>query len=74
MDKYFFNTGTVTRASKGRDILRRNGIEAYVQAAGGRLSATGCGFGIVINGSPDRAKHILQKSSIPVVNITRLNK
>ena len=72
MDKYFLNTGTITRASRGRDILRKNGIAAYVQAARGSLAAGGCGFGVVVNGSPERAQRILNGASIPVTAITRI--
>ena len=75
MDIYFINTGTVTNASKARDLLRSRGISAYVQASGGNLSAAGCGYGIVVGaGSLEQAKKILKTSGIAVVSITPAKK
>ena len=74
MDKYFLNTGTVTKASRGRDILRQNSISAYVQAARGNLATAGCGFGIVVTGRPDKAVRILQNASVAVLSVTPMGK
>lgn len=74
MDKYFINTGTVTKASMARDILRRNGMGAYVLAARGNLASTGCGFGVVVaTPSPEKAKALLLGAGIGIAGITRAN-
>ena len=74
MDKYFINTGTVTKASMARDTLRRNGINTYVLSARGNLSAAGCGFGIVVAGvALEKAKALLQTAKIGIMGITRAN-
>lgn len=71
MDKYFFNTGTVTRASRGRDFLRMRGFNAYVQSAKGNLGTSGCGFGIVVaTNSPQKVRSVLQDAGISVSNVT----
>ena len=69
--KYFINTGTVTNASRGRDLLRKNGIAAYVEAAKGNLASTGCGYGITVTNkdSVERARRILGNHNIRVFDI-----
>ena len=74
MDKYFINTGTVTKASMARDTLRQNGINTYVLSARGNLSAVGCGFGVVVpGGALEKAKVLLQRARIGIVGITQAN-
>lgn len=70
MDYYFLNTGTITKASSGRDILRKNRIWAYVKAANGNLAASGCGYGIVIRkADKPRATALLQSNRINIISI-----
>jgi len=74
MKKRFLNTGTITKASRGRDILRRNGIAAYVQAARGSLSSSGCGYGIIIGSSTlERAIRLLKTAGIEISGIVALD-
>lgn len=61
-----------TYAMKGRDILARQGIRAFVE----RIPPTGgggCGFGVYVPGSPDRAdmaERILQENGIKILGRT----
>lgn len=74
MEKKFLNTRTITKASKGRDILRKNGINAFVQAARGNLSANGCGYGIVISAAAlERARYLLKNAGVEIIGISTLD-
>lgn len=74
--KYFINTGTVTNASRGRDILRKNGIAAFVETAKGALASTGCGYGITVGSkqAAEKAQQILGSNGIRVFGISPIPK
>ncbi len=68
MDRYFFNTGTITKASTGRDILRKVGINATAKSAKGISPTMGCGFGIVVGRKDaDRARRTLKQHGIGIL-------
>ena len=66
-------TGTVTYAIRGRDILRSKGIVASVERNNSGLGRFGCGYGIVVRGDIDKAVEILNRNSIKIVEINRVN-
>lgn len=57
--------GSVTNAMRGKEILQKNGITAYV----GRVSpdqATGCGYTLTVSGDIARAEQLLTAAGIRV--------
>lgn len=72
LNKFFIVTGTVTYAAKGREILRRNGIKAYVQRsfAADRI---GCGYGIVAVGDMQNILSILGKADVKVLDVKNMD-
>ncbi len=66
-------TGTVTYAIRGRDILRNNGIKASVERNTSGLGRYGCGYGIVVHGNIDKAVEILNKNSIKIIDVNKVN-
>lgn len=66
-------TGTVTYAIRGRDILRNNGIKASVERNTSGLGIYGCGYGIVVYGNIDKAIGILNKNSIKIIDVNKMN-
>ncbi|MBQ1187009.1 MAG: DUF3343 domain-containing protein [Clostridia bacterium] len=66
-------TGTVTYAIRGRDLLRNNGISATVERNSSGLGRYGCGYGIVIRSDVDKALEILNRNSIKVIDVTKIN-
>ncbi len=68
MEKNIFITRTITYAVKGREILRKNGIKAYVQRsfAADRI---GCGYGIVAVGSVEKISSILGSAGIKIHDV-----
>ncbi|MBQ0083798.1 MAG: DUF3343 domain-containing protein [Clostridiales bacterium] len=68
MEKYSIATGTVTAAIRGRDLLRNNGIKAYIE----RSSAPdkiGCGYTVVAQGNLQTIKELLEKSGIKIHDV-----
>lgn len=70
--KYAIVTGTVTYAIKGRDILRKNGINASVERNSFGLGRYGCGYGIVIKNDIERAVEILKQNEIKIIEVNYL--
>lgn len=66
-------TGTVTYAIRGRDILRNNGIKASVERNTSGLGRYGCGYGIVVYGNIDKAIEILNRNSIKIIDVNKMN-
>ena len=71
MEKHLFATGTVTHAVRGRDLLRKSGIQAHVERS---FSADriGCGYGIVAIGNRQNIAEILNSAGIKVLDVKRL--
>lgn len=68
MKRYIMQTGTVTFAIKGRDILRKNGFKAKIERKNVKESY-GCGYVIVFEGDAKKAQELLQKSGVKVLSL-----
>lgn len=66
-------TGTVTYAIRGRDALRSNGIRASVERNTSGLGRYGCGYGIVVSGDIDKAVEILNRNSIKIIEVNKID-
>lgn len=64
MREFLIFTETVTHAIKGRDILRRNGIEATVKKKTSTKGDIGCGYVITVKNNIDKAQKILRNNGI----------
>ncbi len=70
MEKYLFSTGTVTYAIKAKELLRRKGINAYVERsmANDRI---GCGYGVVVTQDRGTAEQILKQAGIKILDVKK---
>ena len=68
MDKNIINSGTITYATRGRDILRSYGYKAYVFRTEGK-SAIGCGYSISTNCSKQEIERIFAQKKIKYISI-----
>ncbi len=68
MDKNIINSGSITYALRGRDVLRNNGCKAYMFRNSGK-SAVGCGYSISTNCSKQDIERILQKEKVKYISI-----
>lgn len=66
MKKQLLQVSSITYAIKGRDILRKQGIKAYVERTPGELDREGCGYSIYVKGDTDAAESILKSAGIKV--------
>lgn len=70
MGHYVVSTGTITYAIKGRDLLRSLGYKAYVERRLSGIGSKGCGYVIVFEGNPEKAKAALSKAGIKILGFT----
>lgn len=66
MNKSLIVVSSITYAIKGRDILFRYGIKAYVERIK-RTKETGCGYGLYIPARTDEAVKILNCNGIKIL-------
>ncbi len=62
------NTGTITYALRGRDLLRSKGYKAYMKRNSGK-NAIGCGYTIITDCSKEKIVELFNLSSIKYVSI-----
>lgn len=70
MEKQLITVGSVTYAMKGKEILLRHGIRAFVEKTPKRAGNSGCGYGISVAGDIQRAAAILTQNGIRVTAIS----
>ena len=67
MGKPLINVGTITYAMKGKDILARYGISAYIEKTASG-DGRGCGYVLYTPGRYDDAYRILKESGIRILD------
>lgn len=67
MGKPLIMVSSVTYAMKGRELLAKAGIQAIVQRVA-QTKETGCGYGLYVPKSADRAEQILRENNIKVIS------
>ena len=67
MGKPMIMVSSVTYAMKGRDLLFRHGIKAYVERVSRTSENVGCGYGVVVPQRVDEAERILRDAGIRVL-------
>ncbi len=68
MKRYIIQTGTVTYAIKGRDLLRKKGFKVKIE----RVTAGktyGCGYAIFLEGNLQSAEKILRENGVKILDI-----
>lgn len=71
MIRYLISTGTVTFAIKGRDVLRKHGINARVEKTASGKGNAGCGYAIAAVGNIDLIEKLLKENGIKILDITK---
>ncbi len=69
MKRYIIQTGTVTYAIKGRDLLRKKGFKAKIERiTSGK--AYGCGYAIILDGNLEQAEKTLRENGVKILDIS----
>ena len=74
MGRYVISVSSITYAIKGRDLLRKQGIKAYVERKINDNGNTGCGYVIVADGNLQKINNALTSSGIKALQINSINR
>lgn len=70
--KIIITTGTVTYAIKGRDVLRRNGINAKIERKTSMSGSAGCGYTVVTSGDKRKILELLNDTGVKILKIEEI--
>ena len=70
MQRHTIYVGSVTYAIKGRDLLRRLGVEAHIERKTDMNGNVGCGYVVIANGNRQTIINGLTGSGIKVLEIS----
>lgn len=62
---------SVTHAYRARDILEKKGVRAYIERIPEDLRQGGCGYGVAVYDSTQRAIELIEEAGIEVKRIVR---
>lgn len=67
----YINTGSVTLAQRGTDILRKNGYKPAIKRIVNTSKTGGCGYTIVVESENEEPIEILEQNRIRVKSVER---
>lgn len=70
MQRYIISVGSITYAIKGRDLLRKSAIRAFIERKTNKNGSVGCGYVIVAEGNRDKISELLTSSGIKISEIS----
>lgn len=72
MQRHIVSVGSITYAIKGRDLLRKQGIKAYIERKTNTNGNAGCGYVIVTEGNRQKIYNSLKNSGIKIFEISSI--
>lgn len=72
MQRHIISVGSVTYAIKGRDLLRKSGIRAYIERKTNTNGSVGCGYVIIAEGNREKVIGILTDAGIKISEISSM--
>lgn len=69
MQRKIVSVGSITFAIKGRDLLRKYGIKAYIERKTNPNGDTGCGYVIVAEGNGNQIVKLLKDAGIKILDV-----
>ena len=70
MANYYIHVGSITNAMRGRKLLEKQGIRAYLHRSTHPVENDGCGYHLLMTESPGRAEEILRKAGVRIIRIS----
>lgn len=72
MQRHTISVGSITYAIKGRDLLRKMGIRAYIERKTNTDGNVGCGYIIIAEGERNKIIKGLSNSNIKILGISSI--
>lgn len=64
MQQTVFYVSSVTNAMRGKNLLQKAGLTAYIGRVSDDKSTNGCGYMLRVNGDPDKATKLMEESGL----------
>lgn len=72
LQRHTISVGSITYAIKGRDLLRKMGIRAYIERKTNTNGNVGCGYIIIAEGERNKIIKSLSNSNIKILGISSI--
>ena len=72
MQRHIISVSSITYAIKGRDLLRKQGIKAYIERKTNQNGNAGCGYVIVAEGNRQKITGALMNSGDKILEINSI--
>ncbi|MBQ8741683.1 MAG: DUF3343 domain-containing protein [Clostridia bacterium] len=72
MQRHIISVSSITYAIKGRDLLRKQGIKAYIERKTNQNGNAGCGYVIVAEGNRQKITGALMNSGVKILEINSI--
>ena len=69
MKKEYLLLNTVTNAFRAREVLQKNGFQAFMTRLPKEVTGFGCGYCVYVNRDTSRAADILRNAGIKIYGI-----
>ncbi len=70
MANQYIHIGSITNAMRGKSLLERHGIRAYVHRASDPPQGDGCGYSLLVTEKGGQAAEILRKNGVRVIRVS----
>lgn len=70
MANQYIHVGSITGAMRGKQVLEKQGIRAYVHRASNPPQGDGCGYSLLVTGDAQRAVAVLRKNGVRVTRVS----
>ncbi len=70
MDGRYIHIGSVTNAMRGKKLLEKNGIRAFVNRSAHPQDGDGCGYSLFVSRTDGQAERILRSGGIAVRRVS----
>ena len=70
MENHYIFVGSITNAMRGKQLLERQGIRAYLHRSTTNSSIDGCGYSLLVTENVVRVEQILKNSGVRVIRIS----
>jgi len=66
----YIHVGSITNAMRGKGLLEKEGIRAYIHRTSLPERGDGCGYSLLVTGDTLRAEQVLRASGVRVVRVS----
>lgn len=70
MANQYIHVGSITNAMRGKKVLEKHGIRAYIHRASNPSDGDGCGYSLLVVDADARAVHRLKEAGVRVIRIS----